>query len=234
MENHRHPQTWHCVFVSPAFPNLEGRSEKRLEVRPMLSCEHGTQTVVWEALTQTLDGNHGNGMSQAQKRKRASDWGSCWFFDGHRLGFMTIPSLHPVEGHSLQAWERALMTQMSTDVYFPRTKTHPLPCWLQHVVHAKLMFHHVNRSSCQLMLLIFNMQSKYVTQAAGHLSMKDPYRILQPSVLGASDRRHVFLSASRDINTTAIAATGTQPETKQTTETCVTATVCYPGTSGVQ
>lgn len=84
------------------------------------------------------------------------------------------------------------------------------------------------------MLLIFNMQSKYVRQVAVHLSVKDPYRILQPSVLGASDRRHVFLSASRAINTTAIAATGTQPETSKPQRLVLLLASATPENSGVQ
>lgn len=209
-----------CLFHQPS-PISKAEVKNGLEVRPTLSCDHGTQTTVWEALTRTLARNHGDGRLQAQKWKQAGDWGSHWFFDGNQRGFMSLRT-------SGGTWSAGVGKSIDyTDQHrwpvcwclHPSTKTHSLPYWPHHILDA-----------VSAVDFVCNQNISHTLQCT---SLWKPH-ILQPSVVSArdTDRRHIFLSASGAINTY-ISNNNSRDPTRdmRTTETCVTV-VCYHGNSG--
>lgn len=120
---HRHSVL--CLRVSPAFPKSRRQKwetvEKYDRCLPVM-CAWNPRRLSKLLARKRWPGNHGNGRSpHAEGGSEPAHWGSYWFFDGHRRGFMRKTMTRPLccVGGQL-AWECRLYNDDSGDTYDQR------------------------------------------------------------------------------------------------------------------
>lgn len=112
-----------CLHVSPAFPKSRRQKWETVEKydqRLPVMCAWNPRRLSKLLARKRRPGNHGNGRSShAEGGSEPARWGSYWFFDGHRRGFMRKTVTRPLccADRTGRAWECPLHCDDGDDTY---------------------------------------------------------------------------------------------------------------------